>query len=366
MTKQKNEREETMAGSRNGRAAALGGAVVLALAGLALAGPALAQGRSVADVAGYEQADRMEMLAAEARKEGTLMIYTSAPIEDMQALIDPFQEKYGVKVEVWRGGSEETLQRAVAETQAGRHDVDLIETNGPELEALFREQILQPIKSPTLGQLLPAAVPAHGAWIGTRLNVITAAYNTSLIGPGDVPKTWDDLLKPDWKGKLGIEAEDYDWMATVAGSFANEDEGIAFFRKLGQTNGYSVRKGHTLLTNLVASGEVPFALTVYQYKAAQLKEKGAPVDWLAIPPAAARVNGVGLSRGAPHPNAAVLFVEFELTEGQTILAKRGFTPTNIKIQPLPEDLKVTVIDSAKMLDQSQRWRDLYQDIVLRQ
>lgn len=340
-------------------------AALAGMMGLALAGPAAAQDGAAAGVAGYDGPDRMEKLAAAAREEGSLMIYTSAPVEDMQALIDPFEAKYGVKVEVWRGSSEATLQRAVTETRAGRYDVDLIETNGPELEALYREQILQPIKSPTLVQLLPSAVPAHGAWIGTRLNVITAAYNTNLVGAAEVPKAWEDLLKPEWKSRLGIEAEDFDWMATVAASFAKEEDGIAFFRKLGESNGYSVRKGHTLLTNLVASGEVPFALTVYQYKAAQLKEKGAPVDWLAIPPAAARVNGVGLSRTAPHPNAAVLFVEFELTEGQKILAERGFTPTNIKVQPLPADLEISVIDSAKMLDESQKWRDLYQDIVLR-
>lgn len=359
-----------MAGSGDGKSRAVGGrAGWAALAGaitLVLAGPALAQNSTVAEVASYDGADRMEKLVAEARKEGSLMIYSSAPVDDMQALIMPFEQKYGIKVQLWRGGSEATLQRAVAETRAGRYDADLFETNGPELEALYREQILQAVKSPTLGQLLGAAVPEHGAWIGTRLNIITAAYNTNLVKPEDVPKTWEDLLEPEWKGKLGIEAEDHDWMAEIVSSFGTEEDGLGFFRKLGESNGYSVRKGHTLLTNLVASGEVPFALTVYHYKAEQLKQKGAPIDWLVIPPAAVRVNGVGLSRTAPHPNAAVLFIEFELTEGQKILAERDFTPTNISIRPLPENLQIGVIDSAKMLDENQKWRDLYREIVLRQ
>src|SRR5690606_37822180 len=101
-----------------------------------------------------------------------------------------------------------------------------------------------------------------------------------------------------------------------------EKEGLQLFRDIVAKNGLSVRKGHTLLTNLVASGEVPLSLTVYNYKAEQLKNKGAPIDWFTISPAIARANGVAMAKGAPHPNAAVLFFDFMLSDGQEILLKR--------------------------------------------
>ena len=186
----------------------------------------------------------------------------------MTALTDAFTAKYGIKVDVWRGSSEDVLQRGVTETRAGRYTADVFETNGPELEALTRENVLQPISSPTVKQILPEAVFEHRSWIGTRLNVITAAYNTNLVDGASIPKKWTDFLDPQWKGKLGVEAADSDWMAAIVKRFPSEQEGIDFFTKLSETNGLSVRSGHTLLTNLVASGEVPLSMTVYQYKAA--------------------------------------------------------------------------------------------------
>jgi len=341
------------------------GLAAAALVSLLSAAPAFAES-SMADLAKYDGADRMEKLIAGAKAEGGLTIYTSAPIDDINALTKVFTDKYGVKVEVWRGSSEDVLTRGVTETKAGRFTADVFETNGPELEALVREQIMQPVETPTFKQLLPEAVSSHHGWVGTRLNVITSAYNTNLVEAASIPKSWTDFLDPQWKGKLGVEAADADWMGAVVKSFPSEQEGIDFFRKLVSTNGISVRSGHTLLTNLVASGEVPLSMTVYQYKAQQLKADGAPVDWFGISPIPSRVNGIGVAAHSQHPNAALLFYEFELTDGQAILAKRGFTPTNTQMFPLPEGIKLDVIDAKIVLDEGKKWQDLFEQIVLQQ
>jgi iron(III) transport system substrate-binding protein len=335
----------------------------MALVSLIAAVPALAQS-SIGELAKYDGPDRMDKLIAGAKQEGTLTVYTSAPVDDMTAITSAFTEKYGIKVDIWRGSSEDVLTRGVTETKAGRYTADVFETNGPELEALVRETVLQPISTPTFKQMLPQAVFEHHSWVGTRLNVITSAYNTSLVDTASIPKAWTDFLNPQWKGKLGVEAEDSDWMAAIVKRFPSEQEGIDFFRKLAATNGLSVRAGHTLLTNLVASGEVPLSMTVYQYKAQQLKADGAPVDWFGISPIPSRVNGIGVSAHATHPNAALLFYEFELTDAQAILAKRGFTPTNIALFPLPEGVSLDVIDSKIVLDEGKKWKDIFDQIVL--
>jgi iron(III) transport system substrate-binding protein len=114
----------------------------------------------------------------------------------------------------------------------------------------------------------------------------------------------------------------------------------------------------------VVSGEVQFALTLYHYKAAQLKNAGAPLDWYVIPPGFARFLGTGVMKRAPHPHAAVLFLDFMLYEAQQLLATRDFTPTNMKVRPL--DVKFSVIDPAQILDQGDRWTKLYDEIVVKQ
>ena len=316
---------------------------------------------SAIELAGYTGADRQARLLEGAKKEGPLSIYTSAQSDDMGALVAGFEKKYGLKTTVWRAGSEKVLQRAVTEARGNRHTVDIIETNGPELESMSREKILVPVKSPNLPQLIPQALRPHGEWVGTRLNVFVQAWNTNLVKKEELPKTWEDLLNPRWKGRLGVEAEDQDWFSGVCAEIG-EAKGVKLFKDIVTANGISIRKGHTLLTQLVVSGEIPFALTVYNYKAEQLKDKGAPINWMSIGTPIARANGVGMAKSAPNPHSAVLFYDFEISEeGQKILATRDFVPTSTKVEnPFKNGLRF--VDSAKMLDEGEKWLKLYQDI----
>ena len=335
---------------------------LLALLLGALAAGALAQ----VNPALYEGADRLERLVAGAKKEGELSLYTSAQANDIGAVAQAFERKYGVKVSMWRASSENVLQRAVTEAGGGRFTVDVVETNGPEMEMLHREQLEQRVSSPHLAELIPAAIRPHGEWVGTRLNVFALAYNTRLVRKQDLPKTYDDLAHPRWKGKLGIEAGDEDWLAGIFAQLG-EARGLRIFREIVAANGISVRRGHTLLTQLVVSGEVPLALTVYNYKAEQLKRQGAPIEWFSIGSAVARPNGVAVMRRAPHAHAAVLFYDFEIgEEGQRILARRDFVPTNRKIDTPLNKIPLTLVDPKVMLDDHDRWTKLYEDLFLRQ
>jgi iron(III) transport system substrate-binding protein len=253
----------------------------------------------------------------------------------------------------------------VTEARAGRFEVDIFDTNGPEMESLHREKILQEVKSPYLADLIPQAIMPHREWVGTRLNIFALAYNTRLVKKDELPKKWEDLLDPRWKGRLGIEAADEEWFAGVVGQLG-EQKGLQLFRDIAAKNGLSVRKGHTLLTQLVAAGEVPLALTVYNYKAEQLKQKGAPIDWFVIPPAIARPNGIGMARRAPHPNAAVLFYDFMISDAQFLLLERDFVPTSRKIKTKLNQFPLKFVNSSDMLDHFAKWSKLYEEIITRQ
>src|SRR4051812_48951540 len=266
---------------------------------------------------------------------------------------------------MWRAGSEKVLQRAVAEAKGNRHTVDVVETNGPELEMLQREGLAQAVKSPHLADIIPAAKQPHGEWVGTRLNVYAIAYNTKAVKKDELPKRYEDLADARWKGRLGIEADDSEWLAGLATQFG-EAHVVQLFKDIVQKNGISVRRGHTLLTQLVVSGEVPLALTVYNYKAEQFKNEGAPIEWFTIGKAIARPNGVGVTKRAPHPNAAVLWFDFEISEeGQKLLAQRDFVPTSRKIDTPLNKIPLTVVDPTVILDQQQKWSKLYEELFLK-
>jgi iron(III) transport system substrate-binding protein len=317
---------------------------------------------TAADLGLYEGPDRLEKLIEGAKREGELTIYTSAQSNDLGVVVEAYEKKYGLTASVWRAGSEAVLNRAVQEARAGRHTLDIVETNGPELESLSREQILQLVKSPHHADLIPPAIRPHGEWVGTRLNVFVQAYNTKLVKKEELPKTWEELADPRWKGRLGIEAEDSDWLAGIFGELG-EDRGKQIFSDIVRNNRMSVRKGHTLLTQLVVSGEVPLALTVYNYKAEQLRREGAPIDWFTIGNAIARPNGVGVARRAPHPHAAVLFYDFELSEeGQKIIAEREFVPTSKKIDTPLNKVPMTFVDARVSIDEYDKWKNLYTDL----
>ena len=334
----------------------------LTLAGLLVA-PAFAQTATLADLAFYSGPDRTERLIAGAKREGAVSIYTSLTVDDMKVLGGAFERKYGIKLQLWRSSSEDIVQRAVTEARGGRFEVDAIETSAVEMEQLHREQLLQEVKSPALADLNPAALLPHREWVGDRLNLITAAYNTNLIKPAEVPKSYEDLLDPKWKGRLGIDGEDSVWFGAVIAALG-EERGERIFRELVRRNGISTRRGHTLLTNLVISGEVPFALTTYQYRIEQLKKSGAPIEWAVIPPAITRFLGTGVMRRAPHPNAAILFLDFMLSDAQPLLLGRDFTPTNMKVKPL--EIRFDLIDPAQVLDQGDKWAKLFDELIVKQ
>ena len=328
-------------------------------------GPSRAQPAEVAALALYGGGDRDQRLVKGARTEREINLYSSLTLEDLNALAAAFDGKYGVKLKFWRASSEKVVQRIVAEARAGRFDFDVVETNGPELESLHREKLLQRAGSPHFPDLMPEAIRPHREWIGTRLNMFVQAYNTNLVKKEELPRSYEDFLDAKWKGRLGIEAEDVDWFAMVIKGIG-EDKGLKLFRTIVAQNGLSVRRGHTLLAGLVASGEVPFALTVYNHNADKLKQRGAPVDWYAIQPAIARVSGAALSRRPAHPHAAVLFYDFMLGEGQEILVQGNYVPTNRRADPGTARTRLKFVDPAAMLDESAKWEKLYGEIITRQ
>ena len=324
--------------------------------------PALAQTSNIAALATYQGADREQRLVEGAKHEGELMVYSSMQMESIAPLQKAFEEKYGLRMRIWRASGNDILRRVTIEAKANRFDLDVIESDGFALEALHRESLLQEVRSPHHGDLIAEALRPHGQWVGTRVNIFTGVYNTNRVKPEMLPKSYPDLINPTFKGMLGIETDDYDWFGMVVG-LLGEERGLKLFRDIAAINGLSVRKGHTMLTNLAAAGEVPIGLTIFLQNAEVAKKNGAPIDWFLIEPVVARPNGVALARRAPHPHAALLFYDFMISTGQEVMLKREFVPTSRKVPSVLSRIALHFVDPVIVLDGRTKWQKLYAEVV---
>jgi iron(III) transport system substrate-binding protein len=330
-------------------ALALGLAATLPIPG------ALAQPKGAAEAASYSGSDREQKLRQGSAKELELTLYSAMAVEDNAAIVSAFEKKYAVKVSLWRAGSEEVRDRVLAEASARRPRVDIVLDDYYALQALHRERLLYPVTSPLLADLLPQAIPPHQEWVAAFLTVLGGGYNTNELKRGDLPSGYRDLLNAKPKGPIGIEAGDYTWFAATC-RMLGEPDCIDLFRSIGRRHGYSVRKGHTLLTNLVAAGEMPLALTVFRKAAVQLSQKGAAIDWFALPPMISQPGAVALAREAQHPNSAVLFYDFMIGEAQAILASRQFIVSTRKMDAPIDRNAITIPDPDMALDEASHWQ----------
>src|SRR5256714_104990 len=309
-----------------------------------------------------ESADRSARLVAGARREGSLSLYASMAEKDLIRLVSEFERRYAIKVNVWRSGKNNVLRRAATEARAGRFEVDVVHNPSPEMELLHRERLLQEVRSPYQRELIAEAVAPHREWAGPRVYIFVQAYNTTKVKPEEVPRSWTDLLDPRWKGRLAIEEKEVEWFHALVKAMG-EARGLAFFRQLVATNGLSVRRGNALLTNLVAAGEVPFALTLYSYLPDQARRAGAPVQWIALPPTIAATDAVGIAARPAHPHAAVLLYDFLLGDGQRLLGEMHHVVSNRRIASELRRLDVHFIDPAALIDDNDRWTKLYEETI---
>jgi iron(III) transport system substrate-binding protein len=195
------------------------------------------------------------------------------------------------------------------------------------------------------------------------LNFFVVAYNKAKLKAEDIPKSYEGFLDPKWKGRIALEATDSEWMGGVVKSWG-EARGMAFFRKLAEMKP-EMRKGHVLLVQLIASGEVDVGLTAYYANAESFKRRGAAVDWAPVEPMIARPQGIGVARNAPHPHAALLFADFMLSpQAQEMLAGMGRVPVSRQVKTETSAMNFVMSDPATILDENDKWQQLWDKLFL--
>jgi iron(III) transport system substrate-binding protein len=253
-----------------------------------------------------------------AKKEGALVFYTTMDIQNSKPLLDAFMAKYPfVKGDLVRLGGTAMVSRILTEAQAGANRFDVAVGISPSYVPMRERNLIAPYKSPEFASLYDDTHDPQGYWTTVYLNTFVVGYNTKVIGKNDLPKTYDDLLKPQFKQKFIIDIEDYDVFVALSQEWGQE-KAIAYFKGIAKQEPVFLR-GNTNRANMVSAGER--ALTfVYAQVIERMKQTGAPVDWIPLEPVAVEVNPAMISAKAPHPNAARLFVDYLLSkDGQEFL-----------------------------------------------
>ena len=300
---------------------------LIAMLGWVPSSPAqTAKPMSVAELAAYNKPDREKMLYEGAKKEGRLMWYTSltgGPNSDAPKVLEA---KYpGIKLEVYRGDSDAIIQRVIQEAQAKRYLVDSIETTFPILKVMQEYKLLAPYFSPHLAQYSDEAKEKADKslvyWTTDRESYIGLAYNTNSVQGNAVPKSFDDLLKPELKDKIGFATTDTGARVIAA---MLKSKGAEFVQKLkGQQITLHSVSGRAIL-DMVISGELGLSPTVFLSHSRVSIAKGAPIKWVPMDLVPTNAGGVALPANAPHPHAALLFGDFLISpEGQKFLGKYG-------------------------------------------
>lgn len=328
---------------------------------------AAAKAQEVYDrINGLSGEERRKTLVELAEKEGKLSIYTSNT--DMDKLVKGFEDAYDIDVSVYRGNSESVLQRVLQEQQANYLGNDFIDTNAGELNILNKEGKLYPYKG-ELRDKVRKEGQAEG-WTASRFNVFVVGWNTNKVKPGQEPKAFEELADPKWKGQISMEVGDVDWFAGLYKYYLDQGKSEAevkdLFTRIAANS--KVAKGHTTQGEMLSAGQFAVTISSYSHTIDKAADKGAPVSWrpasgAPVQPILLRPNGVGLMKTASNPAAAMLFVDWELTEGQKILEKAfriGSIPTGK--DPLA-GLKVVAVPEQELLADPKKWDTLYDEII---
>jgi len=323
--------------------------------------------RTLDELVGYTGADRQQILLEGAKAEGKLVWYTSLS-GVYREMVDAFKRKYpDVSVEVYRGGSTDLGPRLLNEAQAGRYVADAMEST-PGLLMLLRERgLLKAYTSPELGRYPDEAkTKADGArvfWVTDREAYLGFGYNTQLISPGEVPKNFQDLFKPELKGKLAVTTESS--TSRVVGTMVKY-KGEEFVKRLRTQEIRLFKASSAGFLDLIVAGEVAGSPVVFQNQVTVKKEKKAPVDWVPLDVVPANAGGSAIIANAPHPHAALLFTDFVIgAEGQKLMEQFRYGVA-WKDYPFKREYPERGMTSADYENAEDKWLQLTRSITKRQ
>lgn len=344
--------------------------LTIALLGLVI--PNATAGATVEEVALTTSVNRQSLLEEGAKKEGKLLWYTTLIVNQaLKPIKQAFEKKYPyVQVEYHRADSEALAQRMLAEYQAKRYDVDVLDGTST-IVMLKKAGYIQRFSTPQLRDYPARLKEPQGYWAVPNLYFMTLGYNTKLVAANEVPKSLSDLLNPKWKGKMVWNTSGGSGAPVFLGNTLitlGEQKGMAYLKQLTAQNVAKSTASARAVMDMVVAGEYAIGINMFNYHAVISRAAGAPVDWQAIEPVPALVKTLGLAKNAPHPHASMLFIDFLLSkDGQKILQEADYLPAHPDVPAKVADLKAgggkfskfNFIAPELLYDKEEKWVELF-------
>ena len=313
-------------------------------------------------------------LVAAAQKEGEVVLYTTLIVDQVvRPMIKAFRSHVsGIDVKIVRTDSPQQVVRLINEGRAGRVQADVWHLSDG-LQPLVQQNLVAPLDLPSARGLPPELIDRKGYWVGTNLSTRSLAYNTQLVGADQVPHTHQDLLDPRLKGQFvwhpNSIAGGYGFIGVVLKSMG-EGNGMRYLQKLSGQNIVPLPVAARAVLDRVIAGEYAIGLDMNSSHAAISAALGAPVRFVPLDPVTMTMQIAGISRGAPHPNAGRLFLDFIISRaGQEVFRDADYIPMRSDVAAKSPEVKpdtggyqALMLTPEDIDTNAQHWAKVYDDI----
>ncbi len=286
----------------------------------------------------FAQSSPDPKLVEAAKKEGEIVWYTSMAIDQSKVVLDRFNSKYPeIKPILYRSGGGALMNKVLTEARAGRFAFDVVGGRGEMIQAFKEKNLLASYRSPETRLIDQDLFDKEGYWYTYYVVPNALGYNANLVKKDEVPKGYEALLEPKWKGrKISMDNEAYLLLQGLISAWGRE-KAIDYMKKLAAQDPV-LSRGNTERVTITGAGEYPLVIA-YAHTVEREKFKGSPVDWVALEPAVVEIDPLMVGSKAPHPNAARLFLDFLLSkEGQEMLVEFQRIPVRSDVEPKPARL----------------------------
>ena len=286
--------------------------------------PVLARPRSDLD---------MELVEG-AKKEKKLVFYTTMDLPQSIEIVRDFAQKYPfLGLELHPLEADTLVKRIQNEARSGMSTWDVLLGGGGSLQPLLEANLIVSYHSPQREAVSDALNDSEGYWSGYYLNPYVLGYNTTSVKEDEIPKKYDELLEPRWKGnRIAIDSTAHGLLRGLVAAWG-EDKALGYLKRLADQQPVMARASITAVDSL-HTGNVSMVIARAPVIQGYKKKLQSPIDWVSLEPTVAQIDAVMLSAQSPHPNAARLFVDFVLSkEGQGALVGIQQIPVRRDMEP---------------------------------
>ena len=309
--------------------------------------------------------ESLDQLYEKAKKDGKLTLYAPLSARSMEVILPGFMKRFpGVTVNHIDSTPNQLLARVLAEVRGGRVLADVFGGSLPYMAQISEQKLIAPLTVPEA-----AAYPANmksDFWVATDTQFYITGWNTNLVKRGDEPKSFEDLTSSKWKSNLIGEDRDYQMLVAFAKrKYNNDEKAIELFKKIA-ANQVEFHRGHSDLIELLVGGQSAVCFTCYSHHFPPRVKKGAPIQSLLAEGVGEIGGAVSILKGAPHPDAALLWARWAISEeGQRVWAQAGETPAHPHVEPLEKvrpttTYMLTIEDIKEFPNYEKVWKEIFQ------